>query len=41
VDGTPKIIRGAEGICATMAAYIDLKPRMDVVTYTTIAAISR
>jgi ketosteroid isomerase-like protein len=38
VHGTPKIARGAEGIRATMAAYIDLKLHMDVVTHhTTIA----
>jgi hypothetical protein len=38
VHGTPKIARGAEGIRATMAAYIDLKPHMDVVTHHTTVA---
>ncbi|MCC6776541.1 MAG: nuclear transport factor 2 family protein [Hyphomicrobiales bacterium] len=38
VHGDTKIAHGAEGIRATMAAYIGLKPHMDVVTHhTTIA----
>ena len=32
------IARGADGIRATMAAYIDLKPHMDVVTHHTTVA---
>ncbi|WP_105404739.1 nuclear transport factor 2 family protein [Neorhizobium sp. T7_12] len=38
VHGDTTIARGAEGILLTMAAYIGLKPHMDVVTHhTTIA----
>ena len=33
VHGGTKVARGAEGIRATMAAYIGLKPHMDVVTH--------
>ena len=38
VHGATKTARGADGIRATMAAYIGLRPHMDVVTHhTTIA----
>jgi ketosteroid isomerase-like protein len=33
VHGDTTIARGAAGIRATMAAYIDLKPHMDVITH--------
>jgi ketosteroid isomerase-like protein len=33
VHGGTTIARGADGIRATMAAYIDLKPHMDVITH--------
>jgi ketosteroid isomerase-like protein len=35
VHGGTKIARGADAIRATMAAYIELKPHMDVVTHHT------
>ena len=35
VHGSTTIARGADGIRKTMAAYIDLKPHMDVVTHHT------
>lgn len=38
VHGATEVARGAQGIRATMAAYIGMKPHMDVVTHhTTIA----
>ncbi|WP_172745982.1 hypothetical protein [Neorhizobium sp. T7_12] len=41
VHGDTTIARGTEGILLTMAAYIGLKPHMDVVTHhTTIAGAS-
>ncbi|CAN7635452.1 nuclear transport factor 2 family protein [Bradyrhizobium sp. LjRoot220] len=33
VHGSARIARGADGIRKTMAAYIDMKPHMDVVTH--------
>ena len=38
VHGGTKIARGADGIRRTMAAYIGLKPHMDVVTHHTTVA---
>jgi SnoaL-like domain len=38
VHGGTKIARGAQGICETMAAYIGLKPHMDVITHHTTVA---
>jgi hypothetical protein len=38
VHGGTTIARGASAIRATMAAYIDLKPHMDVVTHHTTVA---
>ena len=38
VHGGVSIARGADGIRATMAAYIGLKPHMDVVTHHTTVA---
>ena len=38
MHGGTKIARGAEGIRATMAAYIELEPHMDVVTHHTTVA---
>jgi uncharacterized protein (TIGR02246 family) len=38
VHGDTSVARGADGIRATMAAYIDLKPHMDVVTHHTTVA---
>ena len=35
VHGETQVSRGAEGIRATMAAYIDMQPHMDVVTHHT------
>lgn len=35
VHGRASVARGAEGIRKTMAAYIDMKPHMDVVTHHT------
>jgi len=34
VHGGSSIARGADGIRQTMAAYVGLKPHMDVVTHT-------
>jgi len=42
VHGSSTVARGADGIRKTMAAYIGLKPHMDVVTHhTTVAALKR
>jgi ketosteroid isomerase-like protein len=38
VHGGTKVARGADGIRETMAAYIGLKPHMDVVTHHTTVA---
>ena len=38
VHGGTRVARGADGIRATMAAYIGLKPHMDVVTHHTTVA---
>jgi len=38
VHGGSRIARGAAGIRETMAAYIDMKPHMDVVTHHTTTA---
>jgi ketosteroid isomerase-like protein len=38
VHGGTKIARGAEGIRETMAAYIGMKPHMDVITHHTTVA---
>jgi ketosteroid isomerase-like protein len=38
VHGGATVARGADGIRATMAAYIGLKPHMDVVTHHTTVA---
>ena len=35
VHGSATVARGADGIRKTMAAYIDMKPQMDVVTHHT------
>ena len=35
VHGSTTVARGADGIRKTMAAYIDMKPHMDVVTHHT------
>ena len=35
VHGSATVARGADGIRKTMAAYIDMKPHMDVVTHHT------
>jgi len=41
VHGGTTVARGADAIRATMAAYIDLRPHMDVIHHVTSPAISR